>query len=125
VELSHAEPGRRAVRLFRARGGELSPGGDVGEIADPFGAIGRDYEMSLASFSREARQQRADDALVIGVSEDCEDWAAGLSLCVRRVRGGHGQRHGDESIYRYAHAIHCSLEPQRARPGQLETSGFI
>jgi hypothetical protein len=82
VELSHAESGGGAVRLLGARGGELRAGRNVGEIANSLRAIGRDDEMRLAPFPREFRQKRTDDALVVGVSENCED----RSACLGRRR---------------------------------------
>src|SRR3989442_11924715 len=57
MQVSHAEPVRRALRLFGTCGGELRSGRNVGEIANAFGAVGGDHEMCLASLSREPRQQ--------------------------------------------------------------------
>ena len=110
VELSHAEPLGRAVRLLGACGGQLRSGRDVGEIANALGAVGGDHEMGLASFPREPRQQRADDAFVVGVSEDGDHGPPDLSL--RRERDDRGQRHGDEGMYGDAHG--CSSHDGRA-----------
>ena len=111
---SHAEPVGRALRFLGARRSQLRSSRDVGEIANALGAVGGDHEMGLASFSREPRQQRADDAFVIGVSEDGEDGPATLSL--RRERDDRGQRHSDESMCGNSHAIHCTFAGRRARP---------
>ena len=77
-----AEPVGRAARFLVARGGELRSGRDLGEIANALGAVGGDHEMGLASLPREPRQQRADDALVVGVSEHGDDGPAGLSVFI-------------------------------------------
>src|SRR6266566_77140 len=72
VKLSHAEPFGRAIRLLSTGGGELRSSGNLREIADAFGAVGGDDEMRLASLSGELRQQRTDDAFIVGVSKDGE-----------------------------------------------------
>src|SRR5439155_18607758 len=53
VELSHAETLRRAARLLRAYGGQLSPGRDVGEIANALPTSGGDTEVGFASLPGE------------------------------------------------------------------------
>ena len=49
--------------------------------------------MGLAPLAREARQERTDDALVVGVREDGED--GGLGLRGRGVWGEGGERGGE------------------------------
>jgi len=102
VKLSDAEPCGGAFRFLRARGGQLRSRGNVGEIANALGAVGRDHEMGFASLSRELGQEWADYALVVGVGEYGEDGPAVLSL--RRERNEGGQRHGDEVMYGFSHA---------------------
>lgn len=52
--------------------------------------------MCLASISRESRQRRTDDALVIEVGEDGEDRCSVPRL--RRERRDCSQRNGDEGM---------------------------
>src|SRR5256714_8548883 len=90
VKLSHAEPVGGAGGLLGACGCELWSSGNVGEIANAFGAVRSDHEMRLATLSRESGQQRTDDSLVIGVSEDGDDRTAGLARRGRE-RDDHSQ----------------------------------
>ena len=92
MELSYAEAVGRAACFLGARGGQFRSGWDMCEVANAFGTVGRDHEMGLASFAGKARQQRADDAFVVGVSEYGDDEAAGLSRS--RNRETQGQRNG-------------------------------
>src|SRR6266566_1345347 len=124
VKLSHAEPFGRAIRLLGPGGGELRSGGDVGEIANALGAVGGDDEMRLAPLSGELRQQWADDAFIVWVSEYCEDGPAVLSP--RRVRDDRGEPHEQEGMYGNAHPIHCILTRLRARPRtRVRTGGWV
>src|SRR5438552_3302865 len=97
MELPHAEPVGSALRFFSACSGELRSRRNVGEIANAFGAVCRDHEMGLSSLSRELRQEWADDAFVVGVSEYCEDEPPSLGL--RREWGDRGQRHSEEDMH--------------------------
>src|SRR3954470_8390701 len=92
VELFHAEPVGGAGRLLGACGGECGAGGDPGEVGYALRAVGGDDEMRLATLSRETGEQRADDPLVVGMSEDGEDGAAGLGLRLPREREERGER---------------------------------
>ena len=69
LESSHTEPLGRATRLQHARRGQLWPRWNLREITNALGAVGGDQEMGLASFPREPRQQRVDDAPAVGVGE--------------------------------------------------------
>src|SRR5436190_1757751 len=72
VELTHAQTLGCAICLRGASHGELRARWYTGMFANAFGAIGGDDEMHLPPFARETRQQRAHDALVVGMREDCE-----------------------------------------------------
>ena len=97
VQLLHAEPVRGARRLLRACRRERGTGGDAGEVGHPLRAVGGDDEMGLAPLAGEAREERSDDTLVVGVREDGHDRAARgrLPLGRRRMReereGGDGR----------------------------------
>ena len=107
VELLHAESIRGAGRFLGARRGELGAGGDVREVGDALGPVGGDDEVRFAALAREAGEERSDDALVVGVSEDGHDGAArGLvPLRVRRDREERGECRSGECRERDAHAI--------------------
>src|SRR4051812_20063515 len=104
VELLHSEATGGARRLLAASGGELRPGGNMGEVADTLGPIGGDDEMSLAPFPGELRQQRPDDTLVVGVREYGKDRCSALGGC--RERRECGERRGDEGFQWNGHPIH-------------------
>ena len=79
--------------------------------------------MGLASLAREARQQRADDALVVGVREDGEDGALGLRG--RGVGRDGGERGGEAEESEDAHA--CTLQRGRVMAGGslVGRAGFV
>ena len=121
MELSHAETLGGAIRLLHTCGRQLRSSRDLREIANTLGAVGRDDEMSLASFSGEAREQRTDDTFIIGMSEDGDDWPG---LSVRRVRGDYSQRRDGKGGDEITHTILCSLDGLRGRPvGVIVSAG--
>jgi hypothetical protein len=96
MEFADTESLGRALRFLRARRGELSSGGYVREVCNSLRAIGDDYEMSFASFSRETREEWSDHSFIIGVGEYGEDWAARLGRRNTWRRGGGGKGGGGD-----------------------------
>jgi hypothetical protein len=66
---THTEPFCGTFSLELAGGGQRLTGWNAGMVANTFGAVRGDDEMDLASLPRQSRQQRTDDALIVGVSE--------------------------------------------------------
>lgn len=104
---SHTEPPRCAARFLRPLGGESRTGGYVREITNALRAIGCNYEMSFAPLSRELRQERADHALIVGMSKNRHDRPRLLTL--RRKRDECRKNDSDECENGSGHnAIGCA-----------------
>jgi hypothetical protein len=100
MEFADTESLGCALRFFGARRGEFGAGGNVREVCNSLRAIGDDYEMSFASFSRKTREEWSDHSLIIGVGEYGEDWPARLGRRNTWRRGGSGKGGGgDEEGY--------------------------
>jgi hypothetical protein len=92
VQPAHPKPAGGAFGLLDARGGQLRASRDSGMVANALGSVGGDDEMHLPPIAGQSRQQRADDPLVVGVGEDGEHRAAGLSGRGLRQRCGESDK---------------------------------
>ena len=81
---SRTETFCRTFCLELAGGGQRSTGWNAGMVAHTFRAIGGDDQVHLASFPGQARQERADNALIVGMGEGREQGTTGLT---KRCRG--------------------------------------
>jgi hypothetical protein len=121
VELLHPDGIGGAARLPGADRGELRAGGHLEVVADPLRAVGGDDEVGHAPLAREAREQGADDALVVGMGEDGEDRSGGLR--VGGHRRGRGERRGQQGVDVDAHAEQCHRDRHHARVSERQTRG--
>src|SRR5918992_3656445 len=82
--MPHTEALGRALCLTRACGGERLTGWDAAMVAHALGAVSRDDEMDLPALAPQTRQERTDDALVVGMGERGKHGTTGLARRIRR-----------------------------------------